>query len=94
MNQRKIYWCKNGRSFASALIRAADNDKQVTKMFADNIMRFWPIGGALEKAVEKLSLIIKSGNFKLALYEAFDWKYSHEKEDFWSEVHSNINNIN
>ena len=93
MDQRKIYWCKNGRSFANALIRAAD-DGQATKMFSDNIIRYWKPRDMLEMAVERLSAIIKTGDFKLALHEAFIWKYSHEKEKFWSEVHSNINNIN
>ena len=94
MDQRKIYWCKNGRSFASALIRAAEGDKQATKMFADNIIRFWQPHDMLEIAVKRLRATVKTGNFKLALTMAFNWKKSHEKEKFWSEVYSNINNLN
>ena len=92
MDKRRIWWGKNRRSFASALIRAAEDDGQVTKMFSDNFNREWD--GDADKAAKKIAEEIKKGNFKEALSKAFKWSETPEGLIFWTEVYNNLNDLN
>ena len=63
MDRRTMYWGKNGRSFASALIRAADDDKQVTMMFTDNVVRIWSYDDeVLDRTIKVIGQYVREGN--------------------------------
>lgn len=95
MDKRTIFWGKNGRSFSTALIRAADGDKQITKMFTDNVLNIWGSNDdALNKTLAHISGYVKQGRFKLALARAFQFDEAREGKELWAEVFDNLININ
>ena len=95
MDRRTLYWGKKGRSFASALIRAADGNKQVTMMFADNVVRNWSYDDeALDRAIKHIGQYVKEGKFKLALARAFLFEDTREGKEIWAAIFDQLDDIN
>ena len=83
MNRKSkdIFKIKNGRRFQFALIKAAYGDSNVCKMFRDNF------------DADRKNIVINdiiNGSFGAALFDAFIWKDSNEKEKFWREIYLNF----
>ena len=79
-NIKSPFRIKNGKRFQNILIKAAQGDKNISKMFIDN----------LNKSIQ---VYVENGYFKKALFEAFNWNTTNEGYNFWSDVFDNMENI-
>lgn len=79
---KNIFRIKNGRKFHTLLTKAADGDKNVCKMFIDN----------LDHKIN-INPLIENGSFRDALLYAFIWGKSNEGSRFWIEVHRNLHDL-
>ena len=80
----------NGRTFRTILVAAADGDKNILKMYSDNLERMTVRNKMSNEAILKY---VEDQDFLNAIAGAFDWGTAPEGLNFWVSIHTAVEKI-